>query len=313
MLYYELSCQVSHEVSEAVVELLHRHGASGVTIEDSKWRTDPHPDHFGEIFDPDQLNLPEAGVLVKAYIAEADYNPDLPKVIQRDIVGLKEFGLDPGEVSITTRSIDEEVWANGWKQFYHPVRVTDRLMIIPSWEMEQTDVPAGVERIILDPGMAFGTGTHATTTLCMELLEDVIRGGETVFDVGCGTAILSIAAAKLGAKSVLALDLDSVAVEVAKDNVARNGVDSKVRVEQGNLLSGIDGTCDVIVANILADIVIQLTPDAFRHLAPGGTFITSGIIEKYADQVYKVLTDRGFTNIEKRSQGDWVAFLARKC
>jgi ribosomal protein L11 methyltransferase len=311
MRYYELTCQVSHEASEAVAELLHRHGANGVAIEDASLSLGSDSERFGELYDLDTLDLPDSGVTIKAYFAETDYSPAMPDQIRQEIEQLQEFGLHPGNISVSVQLLSENDWSESWKQYYHPIRVTDRLMIIPSWELEHTEIPAGVDPIVLDPGMAFGTGTHPTTLLCLRALEDVIHGGETVMDVGCGSAILSIAAAKLGASDVLALDLDSVAVRVARENVAMNGVDSVIRVEQANLLQGITGKANVIVANILAEIVVRLTPDAYQHLLPGGVYITSGIIASQADHVYEVLRATGFQQIEKRVEGDWVAFVAR--
>ncbi|UOF88915.1 50S ribosomal protein L11 methyltransferase [Fodinisporobacter ferrooxydans] len=312
MMYYELTCLVSHEASEAVVELLHRFGAAGVSIEDSSWGVEPLPDRYGELYAMEELDLPAEGVRIKAYIAAGDYHDALATAIAEEIRALQSYGLEPGAATVSVASLDEEDWAHGWKQFYKPVQVSERLLIVPSWEMESISVPEHLEVIQIEPGMAFGTGTHATTVLCMRLLEQALRGGEKVIDVGCGTAILSIAAAKLGASRVLACDLDSVAVEVAQDNVKKNAVDDRIHVQQGNLLHGVTWQADVVVANILAEIVLQLTQAAYDHLLPGGWFISSGIIEQYADDVEARLQAVGFSVVEKKTQGDWVAFLAQK-
>lgn len=199
--------------------------------------------------------------------------------IKDRVAQLPEFGLAIGKNIITVSEVEESNWATAWKKYYHPVRITRMLTIVPSWEAYQTSDP--LEKIItLDPGMAFGTGTHPTTSLTLQALETVLRGGETLLDVGTGSGVLSIAAKYLGAKEVYAYDLDEVAVRAAKENMDMNEVAKDVHVAANDLLNGITIESDVIVANILADIILLMIPDAWRLLKQTGRLIVSGIIEE---------------------------------
>ena len=177
-------------------------------------------------------------------------------------------GLDPGPAEVSCRIVSEESWEHAWKKYYKPVRVTERLIVCPVWE--KADPGQGGTVIRLDPGMAFGTGTHATTQMCLRLLEKHLRPGDRVIDVGCGSGILSIAAAKLGAGSVLAVDLDEVAVRKTRENAGLNGVQDRVSVRTGDLLEGVTEEADLILANLLAPIILRLARDLCRVLRPGG-------------------------------------------
>lgn len=197
------------------------------------------------------------------------------------------------------------------EKYYHPVRVTRFLTIVPSWEAYHAQDEA--EKIItLDPGMAFGTGTHPTTRLTLQALETVLRGGETVLDVGTGSGVLSIASRYLGAKDVYAYDLDEVAVAAAKENMDLNPIAADVHVSANDLLKGIDHSADVIVANILADIIVLMIEDAWRLLKQDGTFIISGIIEDKKAMVLEALTKVGFVVHQLFNQGDWYAIILKK-
>lgn len=214
------------------------------------------------------------------------------------------------EVKIYIREVQEEDWATAWQAYYKPIKVGKRFLVKPTWENAVSET----KRIVLelDPGMAFGCGNHPTTTMCLELMEDLISGGEEVCDVGTGTGILAIAAAKLGAAKVFAVDLDEVAVKTAKNNARLNGVDDKLNVVHGNLLDCYQGTPDLITANIIADVIIDLAPDAQRLLKQGGRFIASGIIKDRAEEVLSVLRANNFALKDTREQGEWVAYLLQK-
>jgi len=309
MQWAEVTVLTASEAVEAVTAILERYGSNGVVLEDSGDLTRTFVDRYGEIYGLSPEDYPETGVRVKGYIALELWSDELVSQITTDIRDLAHLGIDPGAGHVTHRIADEEEWANEWKKYYHPVRVTDRLTIKPSWEEYE---PAAGELIIeLDPGMAFGTGTHPTTNLCLKVVESVLREGDTMVDVGCGTAILSIAAAKLGAGAVLALDLDPVAVGVAQENVAMNGVQEVVTVRANDLLKGVEDTYDVVVANILAEIILLMIDSAKQVLKPSGTFITSGIIKDKADTVQNALEQAGFAVQEKIQDGDWVALVAK--
>lgn len=213
---------------------------------------------------------------------------------------LSRFVLCPVEV----RELPETDWIRLWRSHYRTFRVGKRLVIRPPWE-EYAPLPDDLV-ITLDPGMAFGCGTHPTTQLCLELLERVVKPGDVVCDVGTGSGILAIAAARLGASRVLAVDEDAVAVRVARENVARNGVASVVRVVAGDLLRGVDEPADVIVANIVADVIIAFAPEAAQHLKSGGTFIAGGIAAPREAEVTAAI-EKYFAVCEVARRNDWVA------
>jgi ribosomal protein L11 methyltransferase len=227
--------------------------------------------------------------------------------IERRIRGLPKFDLDISPGTMTTEVIEDENWAVAWKTHYKPFGVGRRLWIKPTWDPE---VPSGESIIIeLDPGMAFGSGLHPSTQLCLQVLEQHLRAEETVFDVGTGSGILAIAAAKLGAGAVVAIDEDPIAVEVARKNVVYNNVADRVTVQEGNLLADIRGRADLIVANLTADILFRFVPDAGQHLAPGGLLLASGIIADRLLEVQAVATASGFQILKMRPEGEWRCLL----
>ncbi|WP_091735291.1 50S ribosomal protein L11 methyltransferase [Marininema mesophilum] len=309
MNWIEVRVHTSQEAEEAVADFLLSEGAGGTATWDSSVLKKDWDTPFGEIFALAENDYPDKGIWLAGYFSESIYGDDLLRRIEEKTRGLAQFDLDPGPVTIVTREMSEESWAHAWKKYYKPVRVSERLIVKPVWE-EYSPSP-GEEIIELDPGMAFGTGTHPTTTLSMKLLESVISPGSTVVDVGCGSGILAVAAAKLGAEDVLALDLDPVAVEQAKANVALNQSQNRVRVEENDLLQGIDRRVDVVVANILAEIILRFVPDLSRVLMKDGTFIGSGIIRQKEEEVVQALSDAGYHVVERLQEGDWVAITAR--
>ena len=218
--------------------------------------------------------------------------------------------MDLGEINIGTTALAEEDWADNWKKYYEPARITHDLTIVPSWtDYEST---AGEKIIKLDPGMAFGTGTHPTTKMSLFALEQVLRGGETVLDVGTGSGVLSIASSLLGAKEIFAYDLDDVAVRVAQENIELNPGMENIHVAPGDLLKGVEIEADVIVANILADILIHLTDDAYRLVKDEGYLIMSGIIKDKWDMVRESAESAGFFLETHMIQGEWNACVFKK-
>ena len=202
----------------------------------------------------------------------------------------------------------EQDWAEDGKKYYKPFRAGERLVIKPSWEpYEEKEGDLVLE---LDPGMAFGTGTHETTFMCMEQLEKYVKPGCKAIDVGCGSGILGLAAAKLGAGDVLAIDLDELAVKVAKENTEKNHLTDRVRVVHGDLLKQREEQADVIVANIIADVICALCGPVKRHLLPGGVFICSGIIREREDDVQCALAEAGYTVCNRLAKGEWVCLAA---
>lgn len=211
----------------------------------------------------------------------------------------------------------EEDWATAWQRYYHPLRVGQRLVIKPRWEAwppEDGSLTAHCDDIVieLDPQMAFGTGTHPSTQLCLEAAEVLVQVGDIVADVGCGSGILSIAAAKLGAKQVVAVDSDPVATEIAAQNVKHNDVQQQVRVINGEGLSGIAQHFDLILANINAATISSLAQELASHLVPGGHLATSGIVVEEANTKMAVLTRAGLVDIHTETRQDWVCLIAQR-
>nr|WP_245406030.1 50S ribosomal protein L11 methyltransferase [Lysinibacillus fusiformis] len=307
----ELSIHTKNEAVEAISNILHEAGASGVVIEDSAEFAKPREDQFGEIYALNEEDFPKDGVIVKAYLSETSFLNETVEEIKAAITNLTNFNIDIGENVVSIVEVNEEDWATAWKQYYHPVKISERFTIVPTWE-QYTPVSTDELIIELDPGMAFGTGTHPTTVMCLQGLEKVIKEGDTVVDIGTGSGVLSIGAALLGAKNVHALDLDEVAVRSAQENVALNKVEDKVAVFHGNLLDTVKEPADVVVANILAEIIMSFTDDAFTIVKPGGLYVTSGIIGAKRDDVKVALEASGFIIEEVLLMEDWVAIIARR-
>ena len=311
MKWNQLSVITSSEAVEAVSSILMEAGANGVAIEDSMDLVNFESDPFGEILDKDTFSHRKEGAEVIAYFPETLFLPEIIPSIQLKVDELASFGLDIGEHKITASEVEESDWATAWKKYYHPVNISRYLTIVPEWQDYTPDNPD--EHIIyLDPGMAFGTGTHPTTRLTLQALEVTLRGGETVLDVGTGSGVLSIASKFLGAKDVFAYDLDEVAVNSAKENMALNPIAKDVHVSANDLLNGIDKQADVIVANILADIIVLMLKDAHRCLKDEGTLIISGIIEDKIPMILAELEKEKFVVDQLFKQRDWYAIIVKK-
>ncbi|EOT34520.1 50S ribosomal protein L11 methyltransferase [Enterococcus durans] len=311
MKWNEVKVETASEVVEAVANILMEAGASGVAIEDALDIENFQSDQYGEILNKEDFTYLKEGAIVMAYFPETIFLPEIVPFIKERVTKLPEYGLAIGKNSVTASEVEESNWATAWKKYYHPVRITRMLTIVPSWENYQTNDP--LEKIItLDPGMAFGTGTHPTTSLTLQVLETVLRGGETVLDVGTGSGVLSIASKYLGAKDVYAYDLDEVAVRSAKENMDMNEVAKDVHVAANDLLKGIEIESDVIVANILADIILLMIPDAWRLLKQTGSLIVSGIIEDKKQMVIDAMETQGFVVEQIFQQKDWYAIILKK-
>lgn len=281
---YELRIETATEATEAVSEALWAHGCQGTAIVTAGNTATVTGYVYGE----------EA--VAKAEAALREFLGQLPT-----------WGLSSGPGRITVRPVPEETWEEAWKTGFHPRRVGRRIWFRPSWAT--VEAKPGEVVIVIDPGLAFGTGEHETTQLCAEMLEEVIEGGEHVVDVGTGSGILAILAARLGAGRVEAIDNDPQAVEAAWDNVNRNGVADVVQVREGYFLAGAEGI-DVLVANLNTALLEQLLPDVPAALAPGAQVIVSGVALANRLRVRNVLRKVGLALAEARIRGDWCAFRA---
>ncbi len=259
---------------------------------------------------------------VQAYVSDVPENAAVEQAVRNSIAELdsmrSEIGIDMGSLKIEVRSVDEEDWANNWKAYFKPMPVGEKLLVCPSWEK----IPEGNTRAVLkiDPGMAFGTGTHHTTRMCLELLEKNIKNGDLVADLGCGSGILSIAASLMGAKETYAIDIDPVAARVAAENAELNGIDmSGYFIRIGDILSDekfrddISGRrYDIVLANIVANVIIAFAPVIPQLMKPDGKLIASGIIADRLDEVLDALKANGLEAVEICSGEDWRAVLAAK-
>ncbi|MED1664283.1 50S ribosomal protein L11 methyltransferase [Brevibacillus laterosporus] len=311
MNWSEVSIHTTAEAVEAVSSILYEAGAGGVVIEDPEILSREWSTPFGEIYHLSPDDFPTDGVIVKAYFPVNSYLGETVEEIKTQVNELLTFGLDVGKGTVTMTEVHEDDWASAWKKYYKPVAISDHITITPIWE-EYKPKREGELIIEMDPGMAFGTGTHPTTVLCIRAIERYLKKGDRVYDVGTGTGILSIAAAKLGASSLTAMDLDEIAVRSAQENCVINKVDDKVLVKQNNLLDGINEKVEVVVANILAEVIIRFTDDVHRVLLPGGTFIASGIIGARENDVKEALATSKLEVIETVYMEDWVAIIAKK-
>lgn len=319
MRWHEITIHTTEEAVEMISNFLHELGAGGVSIEESGTLNKQRDTSLGQWYELPLNDIPEGQAVIKGYFAELTDIEPLVSELDASVQGLTEFGIDIGRAFIETREVDEEDWANSWKQYFKPLRISERITIKPTWENYE---PEEGELIVeLDPGMAFGTGTHPTTSLCLKVLEQVIQEGDDVIDVGTGSGVLAIAAAKLGARHVLALDLDPVAVSSAMENTRLNGLESTITVRESDLLkvlrdketpTGITLPAKVVIANILAEIIVLFIDDVYQVLEPNGIYVVSGIYKNKEDVIDEALAKAGFVVERKERDQDWIAFVARK-
>ncbi|MEN6521940.1 MAG: 50S ribosomal protein L11 methyltransferase [Armatimonadota bacterium] len=302
MRWAEIEVVVTEEAADLVANILIEEGCGGAAIKGPSVRASgPH-----ELSD----HLPADGpTVLTAYLPVDDrLEVKLDNICDR-VRALPETGVDIGLGEINVKRVDDADWASAWKSFFKAVEI-GKVLIKPSWE----DVETKPEQVIveIDPGMAFGTGNHPTTQLCMLALQKYIKGGERVLDVGTGSGVLAIAAAKLGASEVYSTENDSVAMEAAVENVRRNGVDNRLQVELSESPSSVPGQFDLVVANITATIILGMAEDIVNAAKPGGLLITSGLIESRSDEVTGRLRGLGFEMVEKGVDDEWVILVMRK-
>ncbi|MCM2677861.1 50S ribosomal protein L11 methyltransferase [Alkalicoccobacillus plakortidis] len=311
MKWAEFSIHTTQSAVEPVCHILHQSGASGVVIEDPSDLVKDWDLEYGKIYELSPDDYPKEGVIVKAYFPVNSFLNETIEETKGEINGLVAHQIDLGKNAVTVSEVDEEDWATAWKKYYHPIKISNQITIIPTWEEYS---PNEGEMIIeLDPGMAFGTGTHPTTILSIQALEKTITPDDRVLDVGTGSGVLAIAAAKLSASKVDAFDLDDVAVTSARSNVELNQASSVISVKQNDLVKGVEPhSYDLVVANILAEIITSFTTDVYKILRAGGTYVTSGIIKRKKQEVKDALIEAGFEIREVTEMDDWVAITAVK-
>ena len=259
------------------------------------------------------MRLREVETTLQVYLAGNEQGAQTLAEIEAGLARLRELDADAkvwGRLVYATCTLREEDWANAWKQYYAPVKVGEKLVVCPSWE-QYTPAPDEVV-LSMDPGMAFGTGTHASTRLCMRLLEQACPPGSAMLDLGTGSGILAVSACLLGARAALGVDIDQNAVEVARENAQQNGVEGKTRFVCGDLLADVEGWFDIICVNIVADVIIPLLPELPPYLQKGGAVILSGIIDTRAREILDALETAGFAVDARLDEDGWVALCLRR-
>lgn len=317
MRWLEVHIDTNHAGLETVQALLSGLDVDGVMIEDEEEFQDflENNHEYWDYVDEDLRRHMAGRSRITFYLEAGDAGFSKLGEVRIALEGLKRERTDLGTLLMTLENVEDADWENNWKQYYKPMEIGDRLLVIPQWE--EAD-PGDRVPLYLDPGLTFGTGAHATTRLCLTALERLVRGGERVLDLGCGSGILSVAALRLGAGSALAVDIDDKCRTAARENAGLNGIGpERLDILVGNLLTDgtvaerIGGGYDIVLANIVADVIIALAPRVRGLLNPGGTFLCSGIIEGRAAEVEAALAANGLEVRDRREDGGWFAFTCQ--
>ena len=317
MEWLELKIDTSPSGLDAVTELLEQQGVTGVMIDDEADFKEflEHNRQYWDYVDEALLQEKTGVSRVTFYLERNEAALDVITRVRMAMSDLKKARPECGPLLLTIDNVADADWENNWKRFYKPMEIGERLLVVPQWEEARDD---GRVKLVLNPGLTFGTGSHATTRLCLQALDKYIRGGEKILDLGCGSGILSIAALVLGAKEAFACDIDEKCVDVAYENAALNGVGrDRYTVRWGDVLTDkalqaeFGGGYDMVVANIVADVIMGLSDKVRPFLKEGGLFLCSGIIDDRAEEVFTKLRADGWTVIEQHDSEGWYSFLCR--
>ena len=310
MNWNEISVSTTTLAVEIISNIFIESGSKGVMIEDpSDFHLQGQDPLAWDYMEKEVFDFGHEDVRVIGYFSsEEDINEKISEIEKR-LDYVKSLGLDTGTLEICKREVKQENWENEWKKYFNVQKVSGSIVIKPSWE--EYTAKEGEKIIDIDPGMAFGTGTHETTRMCINAIEKYMNKGDSLIDIGCGSGILSIAAAHLGAEKVIAVDLDKLAVKVSKENVDLNGFSNTIDVRYGDLTDVIDEKADVIVANIIADIIAKLSENIADFIKDGGYFISSGIINDKKDFVISKLKENNFDIIEENNDGEWNCIVSK--
>jgi ribosomal protein L11 methyltransferase len=308
--WLEVKVVIKSIAVEAVSDIFTVIGSGGVVIEEHSLRDEYINKGAWDYYELPELQFSKDYASITGYLPMDNRLTAKLEDLRYRVVNLNSYFDEALEASISTSIVKEEDWATAWKAYYKPEKIGKRIVIKPTWEPYE---PKENELIVeLDPGMAFGTGSHPTTSMCVEFLDEHLTPETVVLDIGTGSGILAIVAAKLGANEVIAVDLDPVAVKVAIENVKQNKVETTVQVLEGNLLDKVKTKANLVVANIIADIIIAGADDMVQALADGGHFLASGIIEDRRQDVEKKFAEINLKIVEVKEQGGWVAILAQR-
>ena len=315
--WLELKIDTSHAGLDAVTELLEQQGVTGVMIDDEADFQSflENNRQYWDYVDEELLAQKKGVSRVTFYLERNENALGTVAAVRIAMAALKKEHPEYAPMLLTMEDVADEDWENNWKQFYKPMEIGNRLLVVPEWEEAH-----GGERVklVLNPGLTFGTGSHATTRLCLQALDTHIHGGESVLDLGCGSGILSIAALRLGAARAFACDIDEKCVDVAYENAALNGIGKdRYTVRWGDVLSDealrqeMGGGYDVVVANIVADVIMGLSGSVRPFLKADGLFLCSGIIDDRAEEVLAKLKGDGWDVFEQRSSEGWFSYLCQ--
>ncbi|MBF0713977.1 50S ribosomal protein L11 methyltransferase [Gemella sp. GH3] len=308
--WIEIMVRTTQEASEIVESILLDYGSTGVCIEDASILDENLDDNFGTIISVTKDDFPDQGVLIKGYINELNFNDNIFNNMKAEILELSNH-LNIGDFfEIVINTIKDSDWENSWKDYFDVLTIGDNFAIVPSWKNYDNNDNKYI--INIDPGMAFGTGGHETTSLCIKNLEKYVKSNSSVIDVGCGSGILTIAASYLTKGRLKAVDLDQLAVDVSKENFKLNNIEDRVIVEQASLLESENEKYDIIVANILAHIIELMLTDAYKLLNDDGYYIVSGIIKDKKDELMNKAIAVGFNLVEETSENDWYSLVFKK-
>ena len=308
--WIEITIHTTNEASEIVESILLDYGSTGVAIEDPTTLEENLHDDFGTIVELSPTDFPDVGVIVKGYINELNFDDETFTRFKGELEQLGQ-NINIGEFfKIETTTIKDSDWENSWKDYFDILNIGEKFVIVPTWREYENEENKYV--INIDPGMAFGTGGHETTSLCIKNLEKYVKPHDDIIDVGCGSGILSIAASYLTDGEIKAVDLDKLAVDVSRENFALNNLENRIVVEEASLLTKETKKYNVIVANILAHIIELMLDDAYKLLEDGGYYITSGIIKDKKDELLEKMLERGFKLIEETSDNEWYSFVVTK-
>lgn len=320
MKWTQYTLKTTTDATDMISYTLGEIGVEGIEIEDHVPLTDDEKKQMYVDILPD--SEPDDGTAIIRFYRDTAENPEVfLQKVNTALDELRDF-VDIGDGTVTVSETADKDWMNNWKEFFHTFRASDRLVIKPSWEIEceYNDLQDSDIVISIDPGTAFGTGSHETTRLCIQALEKYVKSGYSILDVGCGSGILSIAAVKYGAAHAMGIDIDEYAIPSTIENRDINGInEEQFKIMCGNLLEDTSlqdntgyNTYDIAVANILANVIIPLSSEVGRHIRPGGLFISSGIINTAADDVRNAILTNGFELIEETTLGEWYCFIAKK-
>ena len=309
MKWCEISIQTSHEAVELIAEIFRDLGASGVVIEDPELVNDYITSGKWDYTDIPIAKETEV-VVEKAYLPVNGELEGRIQTLQQEIKALESRGVNTAPAVLTTAELQDEDWSDTWKQYFHTEKPGERVVIKPTWEEY---APQDDEVVIeLDPGAAFGTGTHATTSMCIRQLEKLVKPGMTVFDVGTGSGILSIISDKLGATNIQAVDYDDSVLKIVGENLEQNNVQDIISVAQSDLMQNVHGKAELVIANIIADIIIRLFDQLDEHLEQGGTLLTSGIIEDRIEDVLAAAEKHGYGVVERLENKGWACITFKR-